>query len=77
MYSQDDQGKYVPREGTVHFSVQGLTDTLITIEPTITEVQLPPGQFAMQWEVMMADCQGHPYPCILVKHQNGDACAQE
>ena len=61
MYSPDDQGEYVPEMGTPSFSVQGLLNTLMALE-TVTEVQLPPEEFALQLEVMMADHPGHPCP---------------
>ena len=77
MYSLNDQVEYTPKEGVAHFSAQGLTDVLTTIELTVVEVQLPHREFAMQLEVMMADHTGHPHPHILVEYWYGDACAQE
>ena len=61
MYLPDDQGEYVPEVGMPSFSIQGLSDALMDLE-TVTEVQPPPEDFALQLEVMMADCPGHPHP---------------
>ena len=62
MYSPDKQGEYVPEAGVSNFSVQWLSDTLMTLETEVTEVQLPSVEFALQLEVMMANHQGHPHP---------------
>ena len=43
------------------FSVQGLSDALTVLE-TVTEVQLPSKEFALQLEVTMADHHGHLCP---------------
>ena len=62
MYSPDEQGEYAPEASAACFSVQGLMDTLTTIETEVTEVQLPSMEFAMQLKVMMADHPGCPNP---------------
>ena len=61
MYSHDDQGEYMPKVSTPGFSIQGLSNTLTALE-TVTKVQPPPGEFALQLEVTMADFPGHPCP---------------
>ena len=61
MYSPDDQGEYVHEVGALSFSIQGLSDALTALE-TMTEVQPPSEEFALQLEVMMADQSGHPHP---------------
>ena len=61
MYLPDDQGEYVPKVGVPRVSVQGLSDALTALE-TVTEVQLLLEEFALQLEVIMADCRGHPRP---------------
>ena len=65
MYSPDNQGEYVPKVGVLSFSVQGLSDALTALE-TVTEVPPPPEEFALQLEVMMADCPGHPHPSTFL-----------
>ena len=61
MYLPDDQGKYVPKVGVLSFSVQGLSDALMALD-TVTEVQPPSGEFALQLKVMMAYHPAHPCP---------------
>ena len=61
MYSPDDQGGYAPEMGMQSFSIQGLLDALTALE-TMMEVQPPSEEFALQLEVIMADCPGHPHP---------------
>ena len=53
----DKQGKYMPEVGMPSFSVQGLSDALTALE-TVTEVQPPSEEFALQLKVMMADHPG-------------------
>ena len=38
MYSPDDQGEYVAELGMQNFSVQGLSDTLMSLESEVTMV---------------------------------------
>ena len=59
MYSPDDQGEYVPKVGMLSFSVKGSSDALTALE-TVTEVQPSSEEFALQLEVTMANCPGHP-----------------
>ena len=63
MYLPDDQGEYGTDAGVSSFTVQGLSDTLTTLDTgvmEVTEVPLPAGEFALQLEVMMANCPCHP-----------------
>ena len=65
MYSPDDQGEYGTNVGASSFTVQGLSDTLTTLDTgvmEVTKVPLSAGEFALQLEVMMADHPGHPCP---------------
>ena len=41
MFSPDEQGEYVPLDGTPRFSMQGLSDTLADVKEGITD---PPQQ---------------------------------
>ena len=61
MYSPNKQGEYTPEVGAPSFSVQGLSDVLTALE-TVTEMQPPSEEFALQLEVTMADHPGHPCP---------------
>ena len=56
MYLPDKQGEFMPEAGASSFSVQGLSDALTALETEVTEVQLPSVEFALQLEVMTADC---------------------
>ena len=38
MYSPDDQGEYVPKSDMQNFSVQGLSDALMSLESGVTVV---------------------------------------
>ena len=60
MYSPDDQGEYTLLDGTLQFSVQGLSDVLVDVGEGIVET--PAEEYAMMLEVMMADCPGWPHP---------------
>ena len=60
MYSPDEQGEYMPLDGALRFSVQGLSDTLADVGEGITEP--PVEEYAMMLEVMMADHPGWPHP---------------
>ena len=65
MYSPDKQGEYGTDMGMASFAVQGLSDALTTLDTgvmEVTEVQLPAGEFALQLEVMMANCPACPFP---------------
>ena len=61
MYSPDDQGENAPEVGTPSFSFQGLSDAVTALE-TVTEVQPPSEEFALQLEATKADCPGHQHP---------------
>ena len=60
MYSPDEQGEYMPLDGTLRFSMQGLSDTLADVGEGITEFLAE--EYAMMLEVTMADCPGQPRP---------------
>ena len=63
MYSSDEQGEYTPLDGTLRFSVQGLSDALVDVGEGINEP--PAEEYAMMLEVMMADCPGQLCPPAL------------
>ena len=63
MYLPDDHREYMPKVGTLSFSIQGPSDALTALE-TMTEVQTLSKEFSLQLKVMMADCPGHP--CVPV-----------
>ena len=65
MYLPDEEGEYTPEVGTLCFSIQGLTDAITALE------------FALQLEVTMVVCLGHPHPHVLMECWHGNACAQE
>ena len=60
MYSPDEQGEYMPLDGTPRFSMQGLSNTLADFGVGINET--PAEEYAMMLEVMMADRPGQPHP---------------
>ena len=60
MYSPDEQGEYMPLDGTPRFSMQGLSDALADVGEGINEPPLE--EYAMMLEVMMADRPGQPHP---------------
>ena len=60
MYSPDEQGEYMPLDGALRFSVQGLSDALADVGKGIIEP--PVEEYAMMLEVTMADCPGWPCP---------------
>ena len=55
MYSPDDQGGYVPELGTQNFSVQGLSDVLMSLESEVTVVEPLAEEYALLLEITMAD----------------------
>ena len=56
MYSPDDQGEYAPTEaGRQNFSIQGLSDTLTSLDFEVTMVQPLVEEYALLLEVTMAD----------------------
>ena len=61
MYLPDDHGEYTPEVGMPSFSIQGLLDALTALE-TMMGVQPPSEEFALQLEVTMVNCPGHPHP---------------
>ena len=56
MYSPDEQGEYMPLDGAMRFSVQGLSDTLADVGEGITEP--PVEEYTMMLEVTMANHPG-------------------
>ena len=61
MYSPDNQGEYMPKAGMQNFSVQGLSDVLMSLESKVTVVQSPAKEYALLLEVTMADQPRHPH----------------
>ena len=59
MYSHDDQGEYTSLNEALHFSWQGLSDTLADIGEGTGETLAE--EYAMMLEVMMADHPGRPH----------------
>ena len=66
MYSPKDQGEYMPKAGTLSFSVQGLSDTLTALDTEVTAVQPLSEEFVLLLKVTMADHPGHPHPPTLL-----------
>ena len=62
MYSPDDQGGYVPELGMQNFSVQGLSDVLMSLESEVTVVQPPAEEYVLLLEVTMAYHPGYLHP---------------
>ena len=60
MYSPDEQGDYALLDGTLRFSMQGLSDALADVGEGITEP--PAEEYAMMLEVMMTDRPGQLHP---------------
>ena len=55
MYSPDDQGEYVPESGAQNFSIQGLSDALMSLESEVIVVQPPAKEYTLLLEVTMTD----------------------
>ena len=55
MYSPDDQGEHIPKVGVQNFSIQGLSDVLMSLESEVTVVQPPAEEYALLLEVTMVD----------------------
>ena len=62
MYSPDDQGEYVPKAGMQNFSIQGLSDVLMSLESEVTGVQSPAEEYALLLDITVADQPGCPHP---------------
>ena len=62
MYSPNDQGEYVPESGMQNFSIQGLSDALVSLESEMTVVQPPAEDYALLLKVTMADLPRCPCP---------------
>ena len=60
MYSPDEQGEYMPLDGTPRFSMQGLSNALADVGEGVNET--PAEEYAMMLEVTMADHPGWPHP---------------
>ena len=63
MYSPDEQGEYMPLDGALRFSMQGLSDALADVGEGITEP--PVEEYAMMLGVMMADRPGWLCPPVF------------
>ena len=63
MYSPDEQGEYMPLDGTPRFSMQGLSDALADVGEGINWT--PAEEYTMMLEVMMVDRPGQPHPLTL------------
>ena len=61
MYSPDDKGEYVPKVGMQNFSIQGLSDVLMSLESEVTVVQPQAEEHALLLEITMVDQPGHPH----------------
>ena len=55
MYLPDDQGEYLPKLGMQNFSIQGLSDALMSLESEVTMVKPPAKEYTLLLEVTMAD----------------------
>ena len=55
MFSPNESGESMPCEDMVSFTVQGLRDTLMAAESTVTEPPCPMDEFIIQLKVMMVD----------------------
>ena len=64
MYSPDDQGECMPEAGMPSFFILGSSDASMAVE-TVTEVQPPSKEFALQLDIMMANSPGHPHPPVF------------
>ena len=65
MYSPDKQGEVGTAMAASSFTVEGLSDALIALDPQVTEViEVPPPEveYALQLEVTMADQLEWPQP---------------
>ena len=61
MYSPDEQGEYGTAMAASSFTVQGLSDALMAMDPKVTEmteVPTPEVEYTLQLEVTMADQPG-------------------
>ena len=47
MYLPDDQGEYMPESGMQNFSIQGLSDALMSLESEVTVVQPPAEEYTL------------------------------
>ena len=65
MYLPDNQGEYGPKLGTQNFSIQGLSDALMSQESEVTVVQPLAEEYALLLEVTMADYPRHPHPPVF------------
>ena len=63
MYLPDEQGEYGTATAASSFTIQGLSDTLMALDPQVTKVTkvpLPKVEYALQLEVTTADWLGWP-----------------
>ena len=61
MYSPDNQGEYMPIQNAQNFSIQGLSDALMSLESELTVVQPPVEEYTLLLEVTMVDRPGQPH----------------
>ena len=55
MYLPDDQGEYMSKAGAQTFSIQGLSDVLMSLESEVTVVWPPAEEHPLLLKVTMAD----------------------
>ena len=60
MYSPDEQGEYMPLDGALRFSMQGLSDAPADVGEGVNKP--PAEEYAMMLEVTMTDRPGWPRP---------------
>ena len=69
MYLPDEQGEYGTATTASSFTIQGLSDALMALDPQVTEVtEVPPPEveYALQLEVTMTDWPGQPRPPLFL-----------
>ena len=54
MYSPDNKGEYMSEVGMQNFSIQGLSDALMSLKSEVNGVQPPAEEYALLLEVTMA-----------------------
>ena len=54
MYSPDNKGEYMSKVGMQNFSIQGLSDALMSLESEVNGVQPPTEEYTLLLEVTMA-----------------------
>ena len=54
MYSLDEQGEYGTATAASSFTIQGLFNALMALDPEVTEVPPPKVEYTLQLEVTLA-----------------------